>query len=376
MSGKFDTIIGGAAATDLSTTLATLEVEENLDMPGAMEMTLPVKRSADADLDTVNDPRLAPLANIAITAAAKDGQVHCLFDGYVLSQKLHLDTGTVASTLKVWGQDASWLMDVQENVREWADVTDGTVANSIFGQYGFTPDPGNLDDDSPVHAEKPHSLMQRGTDAQLLAMLARRGGKLCRVFCTDTPGQRTGWFAAPKLDGDPVVTLTLNDATAATIDAIDVEWDVMRPSSIAARSAVLSDTDPGGVGGSTDDSGFTLLGDRGLASFAGRPVAALLTTAVDDAGTLTGRARAVLRESGWFVTCRGTADAGRVGSILRAGSIVAIAAAGALHSGNYLVWSVRHTITSEAHKMAFRLVRNAVGTPPAGGSLPGAAGSP
>jgi hypothetical protein len=376
VSSKFDIIVGGSPATDLSTTLATLEVEENLDMPGAIEMTLPVKRSDDADLDTVNDTRLAPLSNIAVTASAKDGQVHCLFDGYVLSQKLHLDTGTVASTLKVWGQDASWLMDLQEKVLEWANVTDGTVANAIFGQYGFTPDPGNLDDDGPIYNEVPHSLMQRSTDAQLLAMLARRGGKFCRVFCTDTPGQRTGWFGAPKLDGDPVATLTLNDASVATIDAIDVDWDVLRPSSVVARAAVLSDTDPDGVGGTTGDSGFTPLSDRDLATFAGQSVTALLTTAVDDAGTLTDRARAVLREAGWFVSCRGTADAGRVGSILRAGNIVAIAAAGALHSGNYLVWSVRHTITSEAHKMAFRLVRNAIGTPPPGGPLPGAVSLP
>jgi hypothetical protein len=291
----------------------------------------------------------------------------------VLSQKLHLDTGTVSSTLKVWGQDASWLMDVKEKVQEWPDVTDNTVANTIFGQYGFTPDPGNLDDDSPMHSEVPHSLMQRGTDAQLLAMLARRGGKLCRVFCTDTPGQRTGWFAAPKLDGDPVITMTLNDANAATIDAIDVDWDVMRPSTVIARAAVLSDTDPDGVGGTITDSGLTPLSDNDLATFAGQPVTALLTTAVDDAGTLTDRAQAVLRDAGWFVSCRGIADVGRVGGILRAGSIVAIAAAGALHSGNWLVWSVRHTITSGAHKMAFHLVRNAVGTPPAVGPLPGAA---
>jgi hypothetical protein len=43
---------------------------------------------------------------------------------------------------------------------------------------------------------------------------------------------------------------------------------------------------------------------------------------------------------------------------------VSIAAAGALHSGNYLVWSVRHKISQEAHKMDFTLVRNAIGTPP------------
>ncbi len=375
MSGKFDIFIGSAPATDLSASLAELEVEENIDMPGAFEMTLPVKLGADSDLDTIDDPRIGPFANIAVVASAADGQVHCLFDGYVLSQKLHLDTGVVASTVKVWGQDASWLMDVEEKVQEWPNVTDGTVANTIFGQYGFTPDPGNLDDDSGVHTEQPHSLMQRSTDAQLLGMLARRSGKFCRVFCTDTPGERTGWFAAPALDGTPVITLTLNPAATATIDAIDVEWDVMRPSSIVARSAVLNNSDPGGVGGATSDSGFAPLGDRDLATFSGQIVTALLTTPVDDAGELSARATAVLRESGWFVTCRGTADAGRVGSILRVGTIVAIAAAGALHSGNYLVWSVRHTINSEAHKMMFRLVRNALGTPLASGSLPGAATS-
>ena len=29
-------------------------------------------------------------------------------------------------------------------------LTDGAAANSIFGNYGFTPDPSNLDDDSPA----------------------------------------------------------------------------------------------------------------------------------------------------------------------------------------------------------------------------------
>jgi hypothetical protein len=375
VSGKFDIYVGGSPATDLSATLAELEIEENIDLPGAFEMTLPVKRGTDSDLDTVNDPRLAPFSNIAVVAQASDGKSQCLIDGYVLSQKLHLDTGVVASTLKIWGQDASWLMDVTEQVKEWPDVTDGSVANTIFGQYGFTPDPGNTTDDSSVHTDQPHSLMQRATDAQFLAMLARRGGKYCRVFCTDTPGQRTGWFGTPDLSGDPTVTLTLNDASAATIDAIDVEWDVMRPTTIVARSALLSSNDPDGAGGSTTDSGLSPLSDRDLPTFSGQAVTGLLTAAVDDAGDLTSRAQAVLRDAGWFVSCRGEADAGRVGGIMRVGDIVALAAAGAMHSGNYLVWSVRHKITAEAHKMDFRLVRNAVGTPPAGGPLPGVVSS-
>jgi len=364
VSNKFDIYAAGSPATDLSTALAELEVEENLDMPGAMQMTLPVKPSSDNDIDTVNDARLGPFANLAVVAVAGDGVNQCIFDGYVLAQKLHLDTGIVASTLKVWGQDASWLMNMADTVKEWPDTTDGTVANTIFGTYGFTPDPGNLSDDSATYTDQPHSLMQRATDAQFLTSLARRAGKFSRVFCTDTPGERTGWFGMPSLAGDAVVTLTLNDAKAANIDALDIDWDVMRPSSVSARTATLSDTDADGAGGAVTDTGLAPLSDRDLPTFAGQTVSAILTTTADDAGTLTARATAMLREAGWFVTARGTADAVRVGSILRAGTIVAIAAACALHSGNYLVWSVKHKISQEAHKMDFTLVRNAIGTPP------------
>ncbi len=73
-------------------------------------------------------------------------------------------------------------MNMTEKAK-WADVTDGAVANTIFGDYGIRPT-GNLDDDSPAHTSDKHSLMQRATDAQFLRLLARRSGKLFRVFCT------------------------------------------------------------------------------------------------------------------------------------------------------------------------------------------------
>ena len=53
--------------------------------------------------------------------------------------------------------------------------------------------------------------------------------------------------------------------------------------------------------------------------------------------------------------------------MLRVGSVVAVGGVGALLSGAYLVWSVRHTITTQDHTMAFVLVRNAVGPAPASG---------
>lgn len=366
MSSLFDIVIGGAAAADFDADIVELEVEENADLPGAFSITLPVTLTSAGDYDTVSDPRLAPLSNIAVTAQASDGVTHCLIDGYVLAQHIHLDTGTSNSTIKVWGQDASWLMNTTEQAKEWVDVTDGAAANSIFGAYGFIPDPSNLDDDSPAHTEDGATLMQRASDAQFLRALARRAGKLFRVFCTDTPGQRTGFFAAPNLSADPAITLVLNDAAAANVSSLDISYDTMRPDAVNAFQALFTDADGDatGAGGNFTDGGLPAMSDRDLVTVAGAPVTALLTTAAADLETVTQRAKSVLREAGWFVRCEGTTDASLLGSILRVGAIVALAAAGAIHSGNYLVWSVRHRITTEKHEMKFVLVRNALGSPP------------
>jgi len=367
MPSTYSLLLNGAPADDkLLTQLSELEVEENADMPGAIQLRLPVDATDDGDLSFVSDTRFAPFVNIAVVATPGGGDPQCIFDGYVLSHKLHLETGTTNSTLEVWGQDASWLMNLEEKTREWTDVTDAAVAASVFGAYGVSPSPDNSADDSPSHTEDGHTLMQRATDIQFLRMLAGRNGKLCRVACADKPGQRTGYFAKPKLDGDPVATLTLNDPDAWNVTALNIEWDATRPTAVSARQVLFNDDSQGGVSGDASDSGLALIDQRGLAEFTGKAMTVILTAPVDDGGELTMRARALLRESGWFVRCEGEADTARLNAVLRVNTIVEIGGLGTLHSGKYYVWSVRHSISAESHRMKFVLLRNAVGPPPAG----------
>jgi phage protein D len=392
MADSYQIMIGGQPAdADLYTNLTSLEVEENMDLPGAVQLNIPVNRSPAGDLTYVSDPRFQPLTNLAVVVTPAPGTsgglagaassalgsliggggasaAQCIFDGYILSQKLHLEKGLTNSTVAIWGQDASWLMNLEEKVKEWVNVTDADVANAIFGDYGITPADDNTDDDSPSHTEDGHSLMQRGSDIQFLRTLARRNGKICRVACADQPGQRTGYFATPSLDGDPVLTLSLDDPVSWPIDALNLDWDVTRPTSVIARQALFTDADQDGVSADTSDSGLTALGDRALADFAGKPMTVMLAAPVDDGGELTLRAQALLREADWFVRCEGEADAARLNAILRAGTVVQIDGIGALHSGKYFVWSVRHTITADSHKMKFVLLRNAVGPAPSGGA--------
>jgi hypothetical protein len=393
MASSYQLLLGGRQAdSTLYELIVAVEVDESMDMPAAIQITLPVSRTSAGDLTYVADPRFAPIASVAVVATAggsgaqgvATGAVgavasavgggaappgtQCIFDGYVLSQKIHLETGVTNSTLTVWGQDACWLMNQTETVREWVDVTDADVAASIFGNYGVTPSDQNTQDDSPSHTEDTHSLMQRGSDIAFLRMLARRSGKVCRVACADQPGVRTGYFAVPKLDGDPAVTITLNDPANWTVGAIDLEWDATLPTAVTARTALFSDPDPNGAVGDTSNSGLKSLGNRTLGAFAGKPMTVLLASAVDSAGELTQRAQGLLRETGWFLRCEGDADADRLGVVLRAGMLVSLVGVGALHSGTWLVWTVRHRLTQEAHKMTFTLLRNAVGNPPSGGS--------
>src|SRR5271165_2721878 len=169
MANSYKLTLGGQQADDqLYTLITSLEVEEGMDISAAMQIKLPLSRSATGDLDYVSDARFAPLAPVAVVATAggtgatgvtagamasplgpspAPSADQCIFDGYVLSQKAHLETGTTNSTVTIWGQDASWLMSQTEKTREWADVTDATVASTIFGEYGVTPSDQNSVDD-------------------------------------------------------------------------------------------------------------------------------------------------------------------------------------------------------------------------------------
>jgi hypothetical protein len=367
MADSFHVLFGEsptAAPEEFYDLVSTLEVEENADLPGAIQLTMPIATEGAPgaeDLTILGDDRFKPYARIAVVATPDGQSGQRIFDGHVLSHRIHLDRGTTEATLRIWGQDASCLMNLKEVVKPWTGKTDGEAANAIFDQYGFASADANTQDDSPRHTERGHVLMQRATDAQFLRDRAWRNGKLFRVSFDDNTGRTTGYFVKPKLDEAPRVTLTLNPPDAANVDALAFEWDVARPTQVLAK-ALLDQRQP--EDGNTADSGLEALDARSLAAFAGsdNTMEARLTTAAGSAEELKQRAASLLREAGWFVRCEGEADLSRLGTLLRAGTVAQVGGAGAIHSGRYLVWSVRHTITAESHRMRFVLVRNAVGS--------------
>jgi hypothetical protein len=362
---------GTAVPSEFYDAIKQLEVEESSEVPGTLVLRLPVNRTSAGDLQFVGDGTFEPMTNVTLTVtpAASGSSPQCVFDGYVLSWRLHLDRATTSSTIDIWAQDASWLMNIGDTVTEWSGQTDGEVASAIFSSYGFTPADGNTDNDSPSHTPDGHTLFQRSTDLQFLRGLARRGGKLCRVACTDTAGQRTGYFVTPVTSGaQPTATISLTDPNSWTVDSLDFDWDVTRPTEADASQVDLTQASDSGTDVSTTSSGISALDQRDYPTYLGQS-STLLLTAPADAAELTQRSTAVLIESGFFSRCTGEADADRIGTILRVGDVVTIEGAGSIQSGNWLVWKVRHTYAPDSWKMAFTLVRNAMGPAAAGGTF-------
>ncbi|HET9080126.1 MAG TPA: contractile injection system protein, VgrG/Pvc8 family [Trebonia sp.] len=366
MAATFELTVAGdgeASSSALAGALRSVEVEENADSPDAMTITLPVNRMSSGDLTYVDDGSFEPYTPVSVVLKAGTS-TQCVFDGYVLSWRLHVDRASADSSVKIWAQDASCLMNLNDVVRQWPGLTDGQVANEIFTSYGFSTADANLEDDSPAHRPEQHTLMQRTTDLRFLYGLARRGGKLCRVACGEKPGDRTGYFIRPS-GQPPVAAVTLAGPDDWSADALDVEWDVMRPTEVQARQASLFSS-AGSAPATEESSGIPALGARNLRSYAGRP-SRLLLTATADPEELPQRATAVLAESGWFAACTAEADLDRLGTVLRAGTIVAVDGAGRTHSGNWLVWRVNHLIERDSCRSRFTLVRNAIG--PSGATL-------
>lgn len=348
--------------------VVSLDVEESIELPGAIELSLAVTTDGAGDYTFINDDSFKPYAALAVEVELEEGDTECIFEGVVLSHSFRADRGTTSAVLKVRGQDSSFLMSLEDKIKEWVDVTDGQAANAIFGDYGFSTASDNTSDDSPSHAETGHTLMQRSSDYRFLRRLARRSGKLCRVVSGKTVGDLTGYFARPKLDESPAATFSLNDPERTVLGSLEFSWDVARPTEVMAHQAVFSDPSDTGVDGGAADSGLALLGDRGLSGFAEKPMKALLTATVDDAGELALRSQALLGEASFFVRCEGEVDLAVANVVLRAGTVIQIDGAGSAYSGKYLVSSVRHRMSPEAHTMRFVLVRNALGPKATGGA--------
>ncbi|MBZ4420174.1 phage late control D family protein [Myxococcus sp. RHSTA-1-4] len=302
------------------------------------------------DLPRLADERLGPGSMLSVLVPVK-GTSHCLVMGPVQGQRIHLVHGGPGSWLEVHGADASSPMDREDRSAIWADVSDSEVVATLAQRHGLVPD---VESTSARHSERQHTLVQRESDLRLVRRLARRNGYLFWVTA-NAMGVKTAHFKRPPLGGTPAVSLSIN-SPSPQVRALDLQWDVERPTRIEARQLDLNTKEA--IDGGAERSPLSQLGAKDLGSVTGEERSLFLSAPADDAGGLRARAEGALQEALWFIRARCEVRLDTVGTLVRAHTVVELLGAGRRHSGRYLVAAVRHTLDASLHRMELELARN------------------
>lgn len=301
------------------------------------------------DLPILADKKLGPGSELAILAP--DGHtMHCLVKGPVHAHEVHLIHGG-GSYVDVVGADRTVAMDREAKSKVWPNLTDSDAATQILVGYQFIPD---VQSTTARHIEAKHVLVQRGSDLQFVRRLARRNGFLFWISCNSLAIE-TAHFKRPPLGGTPSADVVVNLANPTT-DALDIYWDVERPTSVASKQLDLgTKTD---IVGNVAKTPQTILGAQSLSAITQDTRSVFVSAPADDAGALKARAEGTLVDADWFVRASFRTSLAQSGTVLRAHSLVRVRGAGSRHDGSYLVAAVDHGIDASAHTMNVTLLRN------------------
>lgn len=342
----------GGTVDDSLADATWVEVYERVDKPAAYRIRFEFEAGSD-DFERLTDSRLDTGSELSVLVPSTGGN-QCLVKGPVGAQRIHFEHGGSGSYVEVRGSDSAITMDRQARSTIWADVTDSDAVTSVISSYGLVPD---VDSTAAGHYQNKHVLVQRESDLSFVQRLARRNGFHFWISC-DASGVETAHFRRPPVDAAPSVTLAIN-RTPPNIEALDLRWDVERPTSVEGSQLDLNTKED--LDGGTADPPLPALGDDDLSAITGDTRSIFLAAPVDDAGDLQSRSSGALIDSYFFIRATGETSREQIGEPVRAHTVVELQGAGSRHSGKYFVAGVRHTIEAHSHRMEFELLRNAWG---------------
>ncbi|HMQ33824.1 MAG TPA: contractile injection system protein, VgrG/Pvc8 family [Chloroflexaceae bacterium] len=306
------------------------------------------------------------LGGLGAGGSGDDG-LEAVFDGYITAVEVSLAGAPGASHLDVSATDTSVLMSLEEKVAAWPNLSDADVVRQILGGYGVE---ARVDPTAAVRQENETTLVQRGSDLQLVRELARRNG-LEFYFETDrATGQVVGHCRAPQLDGPPQPDLAVQFGEQSNLRSFSARVTGQRPLSVkAAQVDVRSGSANTGEAG---DMQLPPLGARDAAALIGGPLATLvapkeaaarllmLGPPTSDPAELRALTQAARDEAGWFISAKGEVNGDAYQAVLRPRRLVLVKGAGKPFSGKYYVTSVVHELRGDSgYSLSFEARRNA-----------------
>jgi phage protein D len=377
---------GAAVSSDFYGDVVSLTVEESTMAAGVFTLKLVSRQQGDGSWGYLDDSRLALFNSVSIQvgftggggiAAAlgsllgggsgDGGGLSTVFNGYVTGFKFNLSSDS-SNFVEVTGMDPCVLMNMEEKIATWPNMSDSDIALQIVGAYNVAI---QADSTATTHQEDATTIVQRATDLQFVRELARRNG-LEFYFETDDSGAAGAYFRAPQLDGAPQADLAVQFGDQTNLKSFSANMNGMRPLSVKAEQMDVQANSANSA--QVSSLSLTKLGDKDAAALVSGPLGGLVTPKdalaqtlvlgppTSDATELQTMAQAVRDEAGWFINASGEVNSDAYQAVLRPRRLVLVRGAGKAFSGKYYVTKVTHEIKAGgSYSQIFEARRNARG---------------
>jgi hypothetical protein len=353
---------GNALAPSVLAQLTRAEVRESDSDPSVLALRFSLVQLANGEFAPLDDRTFEPGAAISFEVEPPGGSTQRIFEGVVTHLRPHFETIASNSYLEVLGMDAAVLLDAEERVVAWADVTDSDVVDQVLSGYQITAQtektPVQYDDDR-------QRLTQRATDWHFLQYLADRNGFRFYFEYDPATSAVVGHFGPPDVGGpaQPDVGL-LQDSQNLTW--ADLQWTATGPVTIAGAALdPIAKQIVRGDGSSTldvmgaDDAAAAV--ETGLTGAGAAASTALLSNGFPMDEAIGPQASAASDAARFVIELRAELDPALYRGMLRARRPVLVRGIGRQMSGTFYVTSVRTTVESGQLMQRFIAVRNATG---------------
>jgi len=351
------TINGTPASPEVLAALRRIDVEDHEWLADILRLRLSVAVSQDGSRWSVLDEEVFPrLANITLRVQVGSAIRETLVDAYVIETRAEYSNQPGDSVLEVIAMDATVLMGLEEKIRPWPNMADSDIASTIFSEYSLGE---KVEATSPARDAIETTVMQRGSDIQLLRQLAARNGYEVYVEVHPDTGQPEGHFHPPQVDQDPQGVLSVNLGASTNVNSFRARYDMLRPTTATVQG--LETSDQSSQGSDVQTPRMSHLGSSAAGSEGRARRIILSQTGLAAGGELQTLAQAVVDESAWSIFAEGDLNTVAYGKIMRAKRPIMVRGAGRQFSGTYYVERVLHTIIGDEYRQHFVLRRNALG---------------
>lgn len=338
------------------------EVRESDTDPSVLALRFSLVQRPDGEFGPLDDDLFEPGVVLSFEIEPPGGVTQRLFEGPLTHVRPHFETIESNAYVEVLAMDAAVLLDAEERVAAWPNMTDSDVVSQVLSGYQI---PVQADDTSVLYDEDRQLLTQRATDWRFLQHLARRNAARFYFEYDAAQQQVVAHFAVPDVGGPPQpdvvllqdgqclnwadLQLVATGPVTMTASAVDpIAKQVVRGDGTPALALIGDDDAAEAV-----ESGLKAAGATASLAFVRDPfpldeAIGAETTAATDAARFVIELRAEL-------------DPALYRGLLRARRPVLVRGVGRRFSGIYYVQSVRTTLEGATLLQSFVATRNATG---------------